>query len=389
MFGVIIVIAVIGLIVAAANQQHKRIASSWGEVAGRLGIQMESGSWFSNPKLTGTLNGIPLYVDSYSRRSNNSSTTYTRYQVRYPAPGFDFTLRREGGLTKIGKLFGIRDAEVGDPAFDGAFKIKTDDQTRIKQYLTPSVRAGLFRLMASFPTVVISAGHIGLEQARLEKNPDRLESVIRRLVGTAQLLASPDGGVSDQDVTDRQHGMLDDVAGSVRKSVEQNPEDVDQRLFEIETLAAAGRDEQAGQRLEELEKMAPADPDVVGWKKTLETPSRQPVAREVNLDEMAADLFGGSDLSFETRTKFNDQYAGATVSWQGTVKEVRESPTGARVTVTVANVDNDLYGNTDIDVVVDTTTPPPAKGATVTVSGMLDRIDPLMRNLYLAAARVG
>ena len=75
MFGVIIVIAVIGLIVAAANQQHKRIASSWGEVAGRLGIQMESGSWFSNPKLTGTLNGIPLYVDSYSRRSNNSPRT--------------------------------------------------------------------------------------------------------------------------------------------------------------------------------------------------------------------------------------------------------------------------------------------------------------------------
>jgi hypothetical protein len=389
MFVPFIVIGVIALIVVAARRQHERVAATWSEAARRLGVQVEAGSWFSNPKLDGTLNGIPLHVDSYTRRHGNNSTTYTRYQVRFPPPGFDYTLRREGGLTKIGKFFGIRDVEVGDAAFDGAFKIKTDDQTRLEQLLTPSVRAGLFRLMASFPSVVISAGHIGMEQTRLEKNPDKLESIVRRLVGAAQLLASPTGGVSDEDVTDRQHGMLEDVADRVRHSVDQNPEDVDQRLCEIETLAAAGDDQQAGQRLGELEKMAPADPDVVGWRKTLETPGRTPAAaRDVDLDEMAADLFGGDDLSFETRTKFNSKYAGANVTWEGTVKEVRESRTGTRVTVTVATVENDLYGNTDIDVVVETTGPAPAKGAEVTVSGMLDRIDPLMRNLYLAAARI-
>jgi hypothetical protein len=103
---------------------------------------------------------------------------------------------------------------------------------------------------------------------------------------------------------------------------------------------------------------------------------------------MAKDLFGGNDLSFETRTKFNNKYAGALVSWEGKVKEVRESGSGAKVTITVATVSNDLYGNTDIDVVVEGTDIAPAKGATVTVSGMLDRIDPLMRNLFLANARI-
>jgi hypothetical protein len=359
-------------------------------VAQRLGLQLEAGSLFSNPKLNGSLNGIPLRVDSFSRRHGNQSTTYTRYQVRYPSAGFDFTLRREGGLTKIGHFFGIRDVEVGDPAFDDAFKIQTDDPNRLRLLLTPSVRSGLFRLMASFPPVVVSEDHIGMELPRLEKNPEKLESVIRRLVGTAQLLASPSGGVSDQDVTDRQQGMLSEVADRMRQAVEQHPDDVDRRIFEVETLAASGADEQASRRLDELERMAPADPDVVGWRQALSEPAAPPGTREVNVDEMAADLFGGNDLSFETRTKFNNKYAGATVAWEGAVKQVRQSSSTAhRVTVTVATVENDLYGNTDIDVIVETTEPPPSKGSTITVSGILDRIDPLVRNIYLATARIG
>jgi len=376
-------------LMAAASKQHRKTSATWGAVAQRLGLQLEPGSIFSSPKLSGSLNGIPLRVDSFSRRHGNQSTTYTRYQVRYPSAGFDFMLKREGGLAKIGHFFGIRDIEVGDPGFDDAFKIQTNDPARLRQLLTPSVRSGLFRLMASFPPVVISEGHIGMELPRLERNPERLESVIRRLVGTAQLLASPSGGVSDQDVTDRQQGMLTEVADRLRQAVEQHPDDVDQRIFEVETLAAAGEEEKADRRLKELETMAPADPDVMGWKQALGTRAAAPAAREVNIDEMAEDLFGGNDLSFETLTKFNSKYVGASVAWEATVKEVRQSTSAVhRVTLTVASVENDLYGNTDIDVIVETTGPPPAKGATVTVSGILDRIDPLVRNLYLATAKI-
>lgn len=389
-FGIIIV-GVIVLIVVAAQQQQKRTVAAWSEAARHLGLQVESRSSFSSPLITGTLDGIPVRVDSYSRRHGNNSTTYTRYQVRYPSAGFDFELKREGGLARIGRFFGIRDVETGDAAFDEAFKISTSDPARLREFLTPSVQAGLFRLMASFPPVIISEDHIGMALTGLQRNPERLASVIRRLVSTAQLLASPSGGVSDRDVTDRQQGLLGDVADRVRQAVDRNPEDVDQRIFEVETLAAAGDDEQAGRRLDELEKMAPADPDVMGWRRTLSapaSPSPAPAPHSVDLDVMAEDLFGGNDLSFETRTKFNSKYAGATVSWDGKVKEVRDSRAGKTVTITVATVANDLYGNTNIDVVVESSAATVAKGATVTVSGMLDRIDPLMRNLFLANAQI-
>ena len=174
----------------------------------------------------------------------------------------------------------------------------------------------------------------------------------------------------------------------VRQAVEENPDDVDQRIFEVETLAAAGDEQQAGERLRELETLAPSDPDVVGWKQSLETPRQPNPVREVDVAEMAATLFSGDDLSFETRQKFNDRYAGASVSWEGVVKEARQSTVSNKVTITVATVENDLYGNTDIDVVVESVGIFPAKGATVTVSGMLDRIDPLMRNIYLAGATI-
>ena len=204
-FAPIIILLVVAIILVA-QQQHKRTIATWGVVAERLGLQLVAKSALSRPLLTGSVSGIAVHVDTFTRRSGNNSTTYTRYQVRYPSPGFDFKLSRTGGFAKIGRLLGIRDVEMGDQAFDGAFTIKTDDRNQLEQLLTPSVRSGLFRLLASYPSVVISDGHIGLEIARLERDPDRLESIIRRLVSTAQLFVSPDRGVSDQNVVDREQG---------------------------------------------------------------------------------------------------------------------------------------------------------------------------------------
>ena len=131
---------------------------------------------------------------------------------------------------------------------------------------------------------------------------------------------------------------------------------------------------------------------MVGWKETLSAPSSPPSAATGagNVDEIAKDLFGGEDLSFETRTKFNSKYAGTRINWPGRVKQVRQSKGKTQATITVATVDNDLYGNTDIAVVVeDVTGPVPSEGQTLTISGTLDTIDPLMRNLFVADATFG
>lgn len=384
---IIVLMVIIGVI---AYQAHQRNVETWRRVAGRLGLQMQGGSGISKPMITGTLNGLPVRIDTYTQRSGNSSTTYTRYQVQYPPAGFNFQLKREGGIsTLIGRFFGIEDVQVGDPLFDGAFKVKTADPGRLTSLLTPSVRNGLVRLLASYPTAVVSQDHIGLTTRSFERNGERLGSTIQRLVATGQLLTSPTAGVSDQNVVDREQGLLTDVADRMRRAVERNPDDIDQRIFEVETLAAAGEETQAAERVRELETLAPADPDVAGWKQALDQPEEPRTDGDVDVDKMAQELFAGDDLSFETRSKFNRLYAGARISWDGRVKQLRRVGESVTVTVTVATVDNDLYGNTDIDVLVDTAAAgAPAEGTEVRVSGMLGRIDPLMRNIYLDNATI-
>ncbi|MDJ0664442.1 MAG: hypothetical protein QNJ75_07765 [Acidimicrobiia bacterium] len=384
---VIALFIVLGAVVGYfAYQSHQRTVATWRNVAAKLGLGITGGSGVSRPTMSGNLNGLPVRIDTYTQRSGNSSTTYTRYQVQYPPVGFDLNLKREGGLSFVSKLFGIEDVQVGDPVFDGAFKIKTSDRNRLIALLTPSVRNGLFRLMASYPTTVVTENHMGLTVRKFESNGERLASTIQRLVATAQLLTSPTAGVSDQNVTDREQGLLGEVADRMRQAVEEHPEDIDQRIFEVETLAAAGDETTARERVAELERIAPADPDVAGWRDALSVgPPTAPVdPAHIDASTMAEELFSGDDLSFETRSKFNSKYAGAKVNWEGKVKQVRRRGPSATVAITVATVRNDLYGNTDIDVVVETAADTaPTEGAQVTISGMLGRIDPLVRNIYL------
>ncbi|MCP3994113.1 MAG: hypothetical protein GY722_03470, partial [bacterium] len=285
---IIVLIVVIGVI---AYQAHQRNVETWRRVAGRLGLQMQGGSGISKPTISGNLNGLPVRIDTYTQRSGNSSTTYTRYQVQYPPAEFNYQLKREGGITSmIGRFFGIEDVQVGDPMFDGAFKVKTADPGRLTSLLTPSVRNGLVRLLASYPTAVVSQDHIGLTTRSFERDGDRLGSTIQRLVATGQLLTSPTAGVSDQNVVDREQGLLADVADRMRQAVESNPDDIDQRIFEVETLAAAGEERRAAERVRELETLAPADPDVAGWKQTLDQPEEPRTDGEVDVDKMAQEL---------------------------------------------------------------------------------------------------
>lgn len=380
-----IVILLIVLIGYFAWKSHQRTIAAWRQAAAELGISASVGKGLSKPLLTGTVGGHPVRIDTYTQRSGNSSTTYTRYRVGYPPLNIGLSLKRQGAFSVITRLFGVQDVTVGDQFFDEAFTVKTSNPQGLRGLLTPSVRSGLMRLLASYGSAVVSDDHIQITKARFESKTEVLKSTTQRMVATAHLLASPTAGVPDQLVVDRERGLLDEVADRVREFVEEDPDDVDQRIFEVETLAAAGRTEAAAQRVRELDRLAPADPDVAGWRGALEEPAASASsATTVDVNELAKELFGGDDLSFETRTKFNTRYADASVSWQGLVKSVDDKTGRVRAVITVATVSNDLYGNTDIDVVVENPSGSrPSLGATVTVTGKLISIDPLMRNLFI------
>jgi hypothetical protein len=388
MLAIPIFILVIAIGVMAWRFQQRTI-ETWRQTAAGLNLDAEGGV-MGGPVMYGHIAGHPVRVDTYTQGSGNSRTTYTRYRVGYPPLGIDLSLEREGFITAVTKFFGSQDLEVGDPAFDKTFKVKTSNPNRLLSLMTPSVRSGLMRFTAAYRDSAITDDHLRVSTRRVERNGDRIRSTLQRMVATAELLTSPSAGVSDDIVVDRQQGLLDEVAGRLRERIETTPDDVDQRIFEVETLSAAGDDMAARDRLRELEHIAPADPEVVGWRDTLDAkPPPHHGERPASATELAETLFTGADLSFETRAKFNSRYAGTEIEWQGRVKQVRETAEGTRAVVTVATVDNDLYGNTDIDVVVDNAAGgTPEAGQVVTVTGTLDTIDPLMRNLFVTDGRI-
>ena len=74
-------------------------------------------------------------------RSRASSVrTWTRYRVGYADLDLGLRLSRQTMFTSIGKLFGGRDAEIGDQAFDRTFRVETDLPSKAKPFFTATRR---------------------------------------------------------------------------------------------------------------------------------------------------------------------------------------------------------------------------------------------------------
>jgi hypothetical protein len=116
-------------------------------------------------------------------------------------------------------------------------------------------------------------------------------------------------------------------------------------------------------------------------------------------DGFFEEAFGDTRLSFENDGRFEERYRGKTVFLSGTVKQAREIEDdntvsvgpSTKATVTVAQIDNDLYGKTDIDAVVFLpagSTKELDRGTQISFTGTLESIDPFMRNVWVTDARL-
>jgi hypothetical protein len=409
-FFVIIVVAVVVIFATRAHRQ--RIASTWASAARSLGMQIQPGSTFMNPKIEGRVDELHITVDTYTRGSGNNSQTYTRFRVAYPSVGVHFDLTRQTGFATITKLFGAQDFQIGDALFDDTFVIKSDQPARLAEALTPTRRTTIMNLAASFPGVRVTDSAIRWDRRGVATDPGVIVTVVRRLIGAAYVLIDRSGAATGLDaaIEARRDGDLEATAERLRRLGDSFRDLVEVRRIEAETLAEAGEPDAAGM-LEELATELPDDAEIRGWRDRVNAGPRAeapPPAVEVAdaepsglaADAVAADLFGESRLSFETSRLFDERYAGLVVRWSGGVRSTREyqrdpmlgETPGTRVLVTVATIENDLYGQTTVDAVVGL---PPGNANLlrgrdeITFQGTLVGVDAMMRNLFVAEAQIG
>jgi hypothetical protein len=114
----------------------------WSRLAAEVGGRFDAGSWFEGSKVQVDAGPWTVTLDSFKRSSGKHSTTYTRLRAPYVNPhGFRFSVTPQNFFSAIGKVFGMRDIEVGDRAFDDAWVIQGADEARVRQFLAePTIR---------------------------------------------------------------------------------------------------------------------------------------------------------------------------------------------------------------------------------------------------------
>lgn len=401
-----VIIVLFGFVFFSIVSAHQRaVQAAWQDAAKTLGLQASSGGLFTRPTLTGRIGSVDVHVTTEKRGKEN---VYTVYSVRFPAATSPFQVTREHLFSGITKLFGVQDVVVGDHRFDSSFIVKATDPNALVAYMTPSRRVALLSYSAANRSMTASESSVQARWSGTDSRTDRIVSRVRTIVGLAQEL-----GDSRESLGEIDRAFEDRLAGDLGRSVERlgaetgrRPDDYGARIAHVEGMVASEATAEARSAAEDLVRELPEDERLEGLMReitALESDASTsldttPAGRgETPPDEVFRDLFGTTKLSHQTAELFRLRYRNTPVDWQGTVRSSRPfrsdpdfgSHPGVKTVVTVAEIETDLYGNTTIDAVVEF--PPETdlrRDQVITFTGRLVKVDPLMRNLYVAEARL-
>jgi hypothetical protein len=143
---IIILAGIAFAIFAAGSQQAKAMHETYRRVAqlydGRL---THGGGLFSKPSLTFVHRGAPVQVDVYTTGGKNSRS-YTQVHLVWPDRTMRCEVYPERFTSRLGKLLGMTDVEIGSPEFDRDFIITGASPRHLRELLTPPVQRAIYRL---------------------------------------------------------------------------------------------------------------------------------------------------------------------------------------------------------------------------------------------------
>ncbi|MCZ6794171.1 MAG: tetratricopeptide repeat protein [Planctomycetota bacterium] len=330
---VFVVILVAVVVIPLALLTSQRTDAAWREAARRLRLHYHPSGFMKKRRISGRFAGFAVVVDTFTRSSGNSSTTYTRFRVSYPRSlGLGLRLTREGFFTGISKVFGAQDIELGAANFDAAILVKGSRPQAVRRFLTPARRVRVHRLLIGHSGAVVDDDDITWNRVGVLRDAARIVTTVRNFVRVAwhltgdreddraldRALAAGDAGHVQEAVetlqearrklgvpffADRSGPSLargppplpqavaaapagDEVthepppipgdagrpgssAGEVQEE-EAPPEPVEERVLEGELLYLAGRHDEAREAFESALQGAPDDPEVRQWLEKIE-----------------------------------------------------------------------------------------------------------------------
>lgn len=420
-FIIVVIIAVFAILIPLGIKQSQQTNAAWSQAARQLGLHYQPSGFLQSRKITGMIQNYSITVDTYTQRSNNSSTTYTRFRLTYPSLGLGLKLTKEGFFTGVTKIFGAQDIQVDDAAFDTDILIKGANPQRVREFLTPARRMRIHQYLRNHPNATIDDREIAWRSRGLIKQTGRLTNRIRNLVRLAwhltgdrdddetlgQALNAQDDGRPDEALT-----FLQDLtaASETKSASDQAPwkqEPVEEQLLKGELLYMADRRAEAQEAFQAAQEMEPDDPEIAEWVENLPKEPDQPAASqpaqladELDVALICQELFAGNKMSYQISRLFEQNYAGKTVRWSGRLRRVESYSfelvfgikPGCKAVVSVHELETSGFGDRTVSAIVQfpkENLEPLQKreGQNLRFEGQLKKVDALMRNFYIADGR--
>ena len=170
------------------RKQGDRLAAQWQALAPRLGGQFRRGpgGLASTPcSITFPAPQGELVLDILYASTGNSTVPFTRTAIDVRT-SHELRLSPEDVLTRTAAKLGGGDVSLGDPQFDAAFVIKTDDVNWLTRQLDASIRRAL--LTARAATFAVENGRLTVTQRGLLTDPAQLTPLVDATRELAQAL---------------------------------------------------------------------------------------------------------------------------------------------------------------------------------------------------------
>jgi hypothetical protein len=140
----------------------------WRELAGKIGGEYREGPWYNEHIIMAHHREWIIKLDTYvavtSVGEEEDHTVFTRIRTPYVTKDrFRFRVYQEGFWSKIGKLLGMQDIEIGDESFDNTFIIKSNMEGMVKEFFG---NQRIREIMMSRPSIHLEVGDA---EGRFEK----------------------------------------------------------------------------------------------------------------------------------------------------------------------------------------------------------------------------